>query len=217
MKKSIFTIILALLIVQISYSQKDKKKSNNSISDPIEIKLDNVAFDEDSYMSILDSENKAIAYFDRFENKSCAVKSAKLFNLDNELIYVLVPLISNQGFEIHLKDANNVRGYIKTIAKPGGFKLIYDSDISYFLKPYDFEISTEIGIGKVSVSEYVKYEGINVMAYKTSASATSGVKVTPFITSKMFYLENKLDAANWALILQLISELSFESSKVKKY
>lgn len=213
MKKSIFIILISILVVQSTFSQKNKKKGEESIIDPMEIKLDNVAFDEESYMSILDSENKTIAYYDRFDNKSCAVKSAKLFNLNNELIYILVPVISNQGFEIHIKDTNNIRGHVKTVAKLAGFNLFYESDISYFQKPFNFEIETEMGIGNVSINEYVKFNDKNVMAYKTSVSATSGVEVTPFIISKAFYSENKIDAANWSLILLLMSELSFESSK----
>ena len=213
MKKSILFIFLLLFTVQVTYSQKKKKKSKSSISDPIEIKLDNVSFDRDSYMSIMDADNNVIAYYDRFDNKSCAVKSARLYNLKNELIYTLVPIISFQNLEVHFKDTSDVRGHLKTTAKVSGFKVEYESDVSYFQKPFDFEIKLNMGITKVSLNELVKYENKNIMSLKTTTAIGSGANQTPFLASKQFYMENKLDIATWALILHLMKELSFESSK----
>ncbi len=206
-------ILLATSIFIMSFSPKPIKGKKNKIADPIEIRLDNVAFDELSQMTIMDADNRAIAYYDRFDNKSSAVKSMRVYNLDGKLSYTLVPIISDWGFEIHIKDADGTRGLVRRVANTGGLKVVYETDVDYFRKPFDSKAQAAVGIGKVKMNEYVRFKDKAVISFETRVSITSGIQVSPYIVSSAFLERNKLDVANWVLILHLMGELSFELSK----
>lgn len=209
--RSILFVVLLLVINQVSNAQETKIKE--SMADAMTISLDKVAFDNNSYMNILDSDNNIVAYYDRFENKSGPVKSVNLFNLEKELICVLVPLITDKGYEIHLRDKDNSRGFLKLVGKMNGFDVSYQSEVAYFKEPYDFDYAIHIGIGKVAIDQSVNYKNQEVISYNQKISAFSGIKTSPIVVRKSFFLENKLDVANWVLVLELIEELSSEVSK----
>ncbi|MFY0654485.1 MAG: hypothetical protein JXQ96_20785 [Cyclobacteriaceae bacterium] len=214
MKKVIITIVLIALISQISFAQRSKHNSNNKIVDPVEVIVDNIAFDENSYLRVLDNEGNIIAYFDRFENKSCEVNSMKVYDSDFYEVYTLVPVIASQGFEVHIRNSVGVRGYVKMTPRLNGFKVIHDSRIKYFHKPYEFNTSTNVGFGKVAVEDVLRYDGEIVLASKMSMSF-SGIRQTPLLVSQAYLEENMLDAANWSLILHLFQELSLEATKYR--
>ncbi|WP_298537232.1 hypothetical protein [uncultured Algibacter sp.] len=164
-------------------------------------------------MNVLDAENNIIAHYDRFENKSGPVKSVRLFNLEKELIYVLVPIITNKGYEIHLRNKDQLRGLVKLTEKLKGLGVSYQSEVAYFQKPYSYDYAVNIGIGKVDIKHRVNYKNQEVISYQEHVSAFSGINTSPSVINKSFYLENKLDVVNWVLIIQLIEELSSEVSK----
>ncbi len=213
MKSILFAIILTVLS-QASHTQQTNTKE--TLIDTITIRLDNVAFEENAYMNVLDSENNTIAYFDRFENKSGPVKAVRLFNLKKELIYVLVPLITDNGYKIHIRNKDKSRGFVNLTENIKGLAVSYQSEVEYFQEPYSFDYSINIGIGKASVKETVNYKNKEVISYKEKISAFSGVKTSPFVVRKSFFLDNKIDVANWVLVIQLIEELSSEVSKNRR-
>ncbi len=73
MNKSICFLILAVISLYL-YSQSE-------IKDATEIELDNVAFDKNDLLKILDVDKTIIAYYDRFENKSGLFDTSKQFVL----------------------------------------------------------------------------------------------------------------------------------------
>ncbi len=210
--KTIGYVMLIMLVIQTGYAQKNE--SNNNTENTIAIHLDNVAFDEDAYMKVLDSDNTTIAYYDRFENKSTAVKSVKIFNSNKELMSVLVPLMTDRGYEIHIKNKDGQRGYIDLTGRIKGLKAVYDSKVDYFQQPFSFRFSTKMGIGKVSARHAVSYLDKEVMTYETKVAGFSKVEITPFLVDKTFFKDHQVDVANWALIIQLMKELSLETSRI---
>ncbi|WP_422104098.1 hypothetical protein [Winogradskyella sp.] len=210
------TLVALLLITLSQTSYTQEKDIKGALTDTISIKLDNVAFDEDAYMSILDSENNTIAYYDRFENKSGPIKAVRLYNLKKELIYILVPIITENGYTVHLRNKDKSRGLINLTGKIKGLKVSYRSEVDYFQQPYDFDYRVRMGIGKVSAAQTVNYNNQEVISYKENVSAFSGVKISPFVVSKSFYLEHKLDAINWVLVIQLMNELALEVSNNRR-
>lgn len=205
-------IMLFMLLIQTSFAQNNELNTNPE--NTIAIHLDNVAFDETDYMKVLDSDNNTIAYYDRFDNKSAAVKSVKLYNSSKELVYVLVPLITDQGYEIHIKNENGQRGFIDLTGRIKGLKAVYESQVDYFQEPYSFQFSTKMGIGKVSAKQAVSYLDKEVMTYETKVAGFSKVKTTPFLVDKTFFKDHQMDVANWVLVIQLIKELSLETTRI---
>ena len=209
--KTTVYVMLFMLLIQNSFAQKDE--FYNIPENTVAIHLDNVAFDEDDYMEVLDSDNHTIAYYDRFENKSAFIRSVKVYNLDKELIYTLVPLMSDQGYEIHIKNQDGQRGFVGITGHLQGFRAVYESQVSYFEEPYNFDFIMRAGIGKVSAKQAVNYQGQEVMTYETKVGAFSKIKITPLLVDKTFFEAHKMDVANWALIIQLIKELSLETAR----
>ena len=112
-------LVLALLLsIQSVHSQK---RSTTFKNDPVTISLDKVAFDENSYLSVLNEDNEVIAHYNRFENQSSSVKSVRVFDADKNLKYVLVPLITDNGYQVHIRDSNNSRGLVNLTASIDGF------------------------------------------------------------------------------------------------
>ncbi|WP_136481444.1 hypothetical protein [Cognatitamlana onchidii] len=159
--KSILFAVLLMVINQVSNAQNTK--IDKALINSVAIRLDKVAFHENCFMNILDSDNNIIAYYDRFENKSGPVKSVKLFNLKKELIGVFVPLITDTGYEIHLRNKDQARGLIKLTEKFKGFEISYQSEVTYFQKPYSFDYAINIGIGKVNIKQSVNYKSQEVI------------------------------------------------------
>ncbi|GEM_PF-3947292 len=205
MKRKPILAGLLLMLFQVVQAQIN--------SDQVTISLDNVAFEEGDYMSVLNSDNQIIAYYHRFENQSSPVKSVRVFDTEKNLKYVLVPIMSDEGFKIHIRDSNKRRGLLNLTASIKGLSIKYLSEVDYFGKPYSFRYSSKIGIGKIRVDETVQYRGEDVISNRTKVSALSGIDVPPLTVDKEFYEGNKLDAANWVLILELLKELALESSK----
>lgn len=207
MKRKPILAGLLLMLFQVAQAQIN--------SDQVTISLDNVAFEEGDYMSVLNSGNEVIAYYDRFDNQSSAVRSVRVFDVEKNLKYVLVPIISDNGFKIHIRDSKKTRGLLNLTARMKGLSIKYLSEVDYFGKPYGFEYVTKLGIGKVNMNETVLFEGQKVISNKTKVSALSGIDVSPLTVDKEFYEENELDVANWALIIELLNELSMETSKYR--
>lgn len=210
MKLKSVIAILFVFIIQASYSQKNK---SNAATDQLTIRLDKVAFDESSLLRVIASNNETVAFYNRFENPSGPVKSMRVFDSNENLICTLVPLITEKGFEIHIRDSNQSRGLVDLTAQINGVKINYDSKVDYFGKPYDYISSNKVGIGKVSIEEAVHYQGQEVISNHKSVSSFSGIQNSPIMVNRAFYEENKVDAANWVLIIELLRELSLESSK----
>ncbi len=205
--------VLAVLLMLAFHTTHAQKNTVVNQPDQVAISLDNVAFDEESYMRVLSSDNEVIAYYTRFENQSGAVKSMRVFDVEKNLTYALVPLITDRGFEIHIRDSNERRGLLNLTASINGLRVNYHTEVDYFDKPYSFSYSTRIGIGKVNINETVHYQGRDVLSNRTKLSALSGVDLSPIVADKAFYEANKLDVANWVLIIELLKELSTETSK----
>ena len=177
------------------------------------ISLDKVAFDENSYLSVLNEDNEVIAHYNRFENQSSSVKSVRVFDVDKNLKFVLVPLITDNGYQIHIRDSNNSGGLVNITASIEGFKINYHSEVDYFGKPYGYKHSTRLGLGKVSLQESVLFNDAVVISNHSKVSAFSGIDASPLEVESEFYEENKMDVANWVLIIELLNELSLENSK----
>lgn len=202
--------ISILIMTAVSVHAKDKEKP--SLEDPVTIAIDNIAFDEDSYLQILGKDNQPIALFDRFENKSAEVKSAKVYNLQNQLVYNLVPIMTAQGYEIHIRDTSNQRGLVKIKAGLSGFSIKYDCQVDYFGEEYEFDIHVTNSMSKVSMRQTISYKGELVMSYQMSSSFAQEPQEAA-ISANGSFLENKpLDTATWSLILQLINEMTNQTA-----
>ncbi len=201
MKKSICLLILTVFSVCL-YSQ-------NEIKDATEIKLDNVAFDENDLLKILDANDNVIAYYDRLENKSSNVKMAKLYTPDTNLIYSVVPVKTVTGFEIYLQDHAKRRGKIEISTKIKGFKVEYISEIDYFGLAFDYHFDYRFKLMEITVNESVTLND-EIVLYSGTTTSLSGVEETPITISESFLQNDPNNAANWALCFLLLKELTEE-------
>ena len=206
-------LFFASLLMFAVYAAHGQSNTNSTKTDEVTISLDNVAFEEGAYMSVLNSDNEVIALYKRFENQSGIVKSMRVFDKEKHLKFELVPIITETGFKIHIRDADKTRGLLSISASLSGFKMKFDAQVDYFGKPYGFTYASKIGIGKVRVNETVQYNGRDVISSRSKVSALDGVDVSPIVVDRTFYEENQLDVANWVLMLELLEEMSLESSR----
>lgn len=201
--KTILYSVLFLFVAQLSYGQ-----TGNFF-----LKLDNVAFDEDEYMSIQDPQKNIVAYYDRFANKSGDVKAVKLFNLKKELIYTLVPLYSQQRYEVHIRNKEGKRGSVALISTLNNFSARLESVTDYFQKDYYYNHQIRLRIGSAKTIESVRFKNQEIVSSTKTLSVFSKPKPVLFKVDEEFFKENKMDVANWVLIIQLFEELMLEVSK----
>lgn len=209
MKKSILYTVMFVLSITAVIAQK-AKKNFPKIANAVEIRLDNIAFDKDEYLKVYDHNDEVIAYYDRFLNKSGTVMSMKVYDTNMKEVYTLVPVIKLDGFEIHLRNSDKERGLIKIISSQRGFRIDQESNVDYFGYAYQYDIDTNLGFGRVSVTNTLNYAGEVVLARRTTVSIGSGVTQTPFKVREAYLKEFTMDAAIWTLITQLTEELSNE-------
>ncbi len=204
-------LLFALLLIS-NHFLLAQSQSNETI----EVSLDNVAFDENDLMKIYTSEDNTIGYYDRFENKSSETKAVRLYDSEKNLIYTLVPVLTDQGYAIHLKNNTDQRGLLELTEHLNGFKLNYKSDVDYFNQPYAFNYDVKLGIGKVSIKQDVIFQGKKVISYQEKVAAFSGISTSPISVDRSYFETHKEEVANWTMVLQLLNELSVEVSKQRR-
>ena len=202
---------LAFCFVLLSFGQQNPEESKI-----VTLTIDKASFDENELLQVLDDNNQIVALYDRFNNKSSNVKSLKIFDSDENLIYTLVPLTNRDNFEIHIQNSNKERGLINLRPRFSGMSVKIDSSVDFFNLPYDYEYKAKVGFGSVETNELVYFNGQQVISFDTRGSVFKGISITPFDIDSEYYRTHPFDAVCWIFIMELFDELQQEANRNRR-
>ncbi|WP_157962306.1 hypothetical protein [Winogradskyella aurantiaca] len=202
---------LALSFVLLSFGQQNPRDSKY-----VALRIDKVAFVENQLLQVLDDNNQIVALYDRFNNKSSNVKSVKIFDLEGNLIYTLVPITNRDNFEIHIQNSNKERGLINLQPRLNGMSVKIDSKVDFFNLPYDYEYKAKVGFGSVETNELVYFNGQQVISFDTRGSVFKGISIKPFDIDSEFYNTHQFDTVCWVFIMELFDELQQEANRNRR-
>jgi hypothetical protein len=176
------------------------------------LNIDNVSFDEKSFMTIYVYSNDVVAYYDRFENKSYKVKSARIYNKKNKLKYTLVPLSDVSGVTIHIKNDLNQRGKITIAPKVDIGKVSFNITVDFFNQSYKLEKIMNMNPPSIEMKYNLKKADQVVLTSSTKIASGSQTENTGILIDKTM-LESPDVAACWSIILLLLNEIDMDNGK----
>ncbi len=201
-------IIILFIILQVIYSGEKKgkkiKKKKKDLENFTNIFFDEVIFDEDDFMKIIDNNGNTIINYEWYENKkSQNIRNAKIYNENKELIMTLVYMDQESGaYQIHFKDNEEKRGVINIMRDPGSL-VTYNFKVNYFIEGFDLRFyidndDTTTKVGKLY------YNNDLVMFYKKVINKMEFQENSDLYVEKNFLENNKIDTGFWALIFRII-------------
>lgn len=207
-KKAAILLIILLFFLQMIYCGEKKNKkiivTKKDLENFIKIQFDEVIFDENDFMKIVDDSGNTIINYEWYENKKGQyIRNARIFNENKELIMTIVYMDKESGaYQIHFKDNEDKRGAIYIIRDPGSI-ITYNFEIDYFKE--DFELRYFVDVGEVTEKTgKLYYNNDLVIFYKRVINSMSPKENTDIYVEKNFLENNRVDAGFWAFIFLII-------------
>lgn len=175
------------------------------------VEMDNVSFSEEGKMTIYQANNP-ISLYDRFENQSYEVKSARLYSLDEEKILTLVPIVETPAMVLHFENAQMQRGKISLATRLKGFSPEYIIDLDMPDPQYQLEVNSSQSFTKLEFQYLISYHGEYVMAFHTEARMNGEIDQRALVHPD-FMKNNPKDVSFWTLAIFLLSEMSNHETK----
>ena len=208
-KKTIFFIIILLFIFQLGYSEKKKNKkiiiTKKDLENFVSITFDEVIFDENDLMTLIDEENKIIVKYEWFDYQNKKdLKNVRIFNENKELLITIVYLYQRSGeYQIHFKNNENKRGVINIIKDPGILET-YDFKINYYNDGFELRFFSDTGEGITEKTGKLYYNNDLVIFYKNIINKMKNTEKYNIYIEKNFLDNNREEAGFWAFILRMI-------------
>jgi hypothetical protein len=197
--------------MSISIKSGEIKTEDYTIKNQQPIRVDNVAFDEKSMMTIHDHTGRVIAYYDRFDNKSGTIRGATLFSAGKTLLYSFVPLLDNNTQLIHIKDKEDRRGKITIdVEREGLMSMSFKIDLEMFGRPYILLMSMEIKPVEYAFDYIIQYEKTTVLTKRCFGSAESTAMKTEMYVHPEHFQAHQDECAMWVINLLLLDEINRE-------
>ena len=203
--KNPILFFLLLLVPFFAFPEEDTTK--DYIFDPVHLVINKNAFDENSIFTVNDEEGRIICEFDRFDNKSSAVNSIKIFNDNKEHIYTITA--DDQGQTIFILNKDGRSGKIVTKTSVVKFKIKIDTIMDYFGEPYDFQMKMDFSDGGISVIYRIYYN--SELVIKQIFTGSFGSSSMDIVAEKSFLDEHKLDCGVLVLAILAFDEMSNSS------
>lgn len=200
-------IILGLILVSfLSINLVFAENENNMVK----ITIDNISFEENSLLKVLDDSNQEIVRYNRFENKNVqglSVKNTRIYDLNNNLIMTAVINFDQLNTQLYLLNKENQKGLINIQTKAGFGKIINAIKVDYFNKNFTLKDDTKAGMtGSVTIVKELLLDNKTVMK-STRKMAVTGSSGGDILVDKDFLTNNKEEAGIWALIFLNLTEL----------
>lgn len=210
MRKSLIVLLYVLISTQL-FSQTIEK--NNELSNTVTI--DNIVFDETDLMKLYDNENNTIAYFDRVDNKNFNVKNVKLYNLEKELIYTIVPFHKKNTGEttLNIKDeVNNKIGKITYKISLKGLRINYNIITDLFGNEIKYFHEQKMKGLSIILKSSIESNGQQIIYFKETISM-KGTKSSKYFVDSEFLEENQYKTSLYIMTIFLFDEVQTEISK----
>lgn len=135
-------LIISVIICSCATTSGDIVDMQTLFDPASEVKLETISFDDGELLPIYNS-GSIIGFYERYDNKSYSVYSAKIYSNQKELLYSIVPTETKEGkIVIHIKNRDDQRGNIE-ITKKALNLLQYDYNIivNYYNQPFNLTYS----------------------------------------------------------------------------
>jgi hypothetical protein len=206
-KKITFFIIITFIIIQFGYSEKRKKiiVTKKILKNFTKVSFDEVIFDENDLMGIIDENNEIIIRYEWFNNKSNhKLKNVKIFNNNKEILVTIAYSYQRSGeYQIHFKNNDGKRGVINVIKDPGMF-ITYNFEINYYKQGFDLNYFIEAGEEITEKTGKLYYNNDLVVFYKNIINSIKDRESTNIYIEKKFLANYREEAGFWVFILRMI-------------
>ncbi len=203
--KKIFSMIVSLSIAVLLASCMS---SGNVIDLKTKIKNQNrikigIIFEENELGQMKDMNGRLLAYYDRIENKNYSVAGVKVYDVDEQILYTIIPVVAASGeIQIFVKDSSGQTAELDIKPKLGGF----DTSLDFYKAPYKFNMYMFVSFGGGKMGYSVDYKRDTVMGFETEASF-AGVKESSIVVDNSFLEMNENQAVLWAMCIKVLNEV----------